>query len=143
KALCLSGLRLGWMIDHDPARRERYLTARNHFTITSNVLGERLGVLALENSEAIYSRARTLAARNLSLLDRIMADHTENVRWHRPRGGMTAFPWLVDGSDTRGLCRRLMKHGVLVVPGDCFGEPAHFRVGFAASGEQFPRAIER
>jgi len=33
KALCLSGLRIGWMIDHDPRRRERYHDARNYFTI--------------------------------------------------------------------------------------------------------------
>jgi aspartate/methionine/tyrosine aminotransferase len=56
---------------------------------------------------------------------------------------MTAFPWLADGLDTRDFCRRLAKRGVLIVPGDCFGEPSHFRLGFAASGEGFPRAIER
>jgi hypothetical protein len=30
-----------------------------------------------------------------------------------------------------------------MTPGDCFGEPSHFRLGFAASGERFPLAIER
>jgi hypothetical protein len=28
------------------------------------------------------------------------------------------------------------------VPGDCFGQPPHFRLGFAASGQRFPRAME-
>ena len=42
KALSLSGLRIGWMIDHDPKRRERYRNARNYFTITGNVFGERI-----------------------------------------------------------------------------------------------------
>jgi len=60
---------------------------------------------------------------------------------------MTAFPWLgdglADGTDTRGFCQRLAKRGVLMVPGDCFGEPSHFRLGFAASGDRFPLAIER
>src|SRR5208283_1363775 len=58
KALCLSGLRIGWMIDHDPVRRERYRSARNYFTLTANVFGERLAALALENSQKIYARAR-------------------------------------------------------------------------------------
>jgi hypothetical protein len=31
----------------------------------------------------------------------------------------------------------------LIAPGDCFGEPSHFRLGFAASGDRFPLAIER
>jgi aspartate/methionine/tyrosine aminotransferase len=143
KALCLSGLRIGWMIDHDPLRRERYRNARNYFTITANVFGEQLAVLALEHSQNIYARARKVAQRNLALLDRLFAEHDGLLRWLRPRGGMTAFPWLVDGADTREFCRRLAKKGLLIVPGDCFGQPSHFRVGFAASGERFPLAMER
>jgi aspartate/methionine/tyrosine aminotransferase len=143
KALCLSGLRLGWMIDHDPKRRERYHDARNYFTITGNVLGERLAVLALEHSQEIYARARQAARANLALLDQIFAQHEGLLRWVRPDGGMTAFPWLASGGDTRDFCRKLAKRGVLIAPGDCFSQPSHFRVGFAASGARFPLAMER
>jgi len=143
KALCLSGLRIGWMVDHDAVRRERYLNARNYFTITANVFGERLAVLALRHSREIYRRAREVSGRNLALLDEVFARHSEQLRWVRPRGGMTAFPWLASGADTRGFCRGLAERGVLMVPGDCFGQPAHFRLGFAASGERFAGAVER
>jgi aspartate/methionine/tyrosine aminotransferase len=143
KALCLSGLRVGWMIDHDPRRRERYRNARNYFTITGNVFGERLAVLALDHSQTIYARASHVATQNLALLDQVFAEHDGFLHWLRPRGGMTAFPWLADGADTREFCRRLAKRGVLMVPGDCFGQPSHFRLGFAASGDRFPLAIER
>jgi len=143
KALCLSGLRVGWMIDHDPQRRERYHTARNYFTITANVFGERLAVLALEHSRKIYARARQVASANLALLDQILAQYDGLLQWVRPRGGMTAFPWLSSGADTRDFCRRLAKRGVLMAPGDCFGQPSHFRLGFAASGTRFPLAMER
>jgi aspartate/methionine/tyrosine aminotransferase len=147
KALCLSGLRVGWMIDRDPARRERYHTVRNYFTITGNVFGERLAVLALEHSRQIYARASRVATRNLQFLDGLLARYDGFLHWVRPRGGMTAFPWLGDGlgdrADTREFCMRLARRGVLVAPGDCFGQPSHFRVGFAASGDRFPRAMER
>jgi aspartate/methionine/tyrosine aminotransferase len=143
KALCLSGLRIGWMIDHDPRRRERYRTARNYFTITGNVLGERLAALALEHSQIIYQRAGQIATRNLALLDRLFAQYEGFLHWLRPAGGMTAFPWLANGADTREFCRRLAKRGVLIVPGDCFGQPSHFRLGFAASGASFPLAMDR
>ena len=143
KALCLSGLRIGWMVDRDPARRERYLNARNYFTITANVFGERLAVLALQHSREIYGRARQLAQKNLALLDEVFASHADRLRWVRPQGGMTAFPWLASGAGTRDFCRGLARHGVLMVPGDCFGQPPHFRLGFAAAGERFPRAIKR
>jgi aspartate/methionine/tyrosine aminotransferase len=56
---------------------------------------------------------------------------------------MTAFPWLVDGGDAREFCRALAGRGVLMVPGDCFEMPSHFRIGFGASGDRFPLAIER
>lgn len=143
KALCLSGLRIGWMVDYSPKRREQYLNARNYFTITANVFGERLAVLALQHSDAVYSRAREVAARNLALLDEVFGRHADRLQWVRPGGGMTAFPSLTGVGDTREFCRGLARRGVLIVPGDCFGQPAHFRMGFAAAGEKFPAAIER
>ncbi len=143
KALCLSGLRIGWMIEHDARRRERYHTARNHFTITGNVLGESLAAFALRHRDRIYARANQTAARNLARLDSIFAEHADVLNWIRPAGGLTAFPWLADGSDAREFCRRLAAKGVLMVPGDCFGMGSHFRLGFAASGERFEAAIDR
>jgi aspartate/methionine/tyrosine aminotransferase len=143
KALCLSGLRIGWIIDHDPRRRERYRNARNHFTIIGNVFGERLAVLALQYSHKIYERASSVAKHNLTLLDQLFAEYDGFLQWMRPRGGMTAFPWLSDGTNSREFCRRLVQRGVLIVPGDCFGQPSHFRLGFAASGDSFPLAMER
>jgi aspartate/methionine/tyrosine aminotransferase len=143
KALCLSGLRVGWIIERDPERRERYTNARSYFTISNTVLGERLAILALQHRETIYGRARRIAGANLALLDRIFQEHGSVLRWVRPRGGMTAFPFLVSGGEARGFCRRLAERGVLMAPGDCFGMPAFFRLGFAASGERFPLAVER
>jgi len=100
-------------------------------------------VLALEHCETIYARAQRVASENLALLAQVFATHGDTLRWIRPRGGMTAYPWLADGSDAREFCRRLAKCGVLVVPGDCFGQPSHIRLGFAASGDRFPQAVER
>ena len=143
KALCLSGLRIGWMVERDAGRRKRCLNARSYFTVSGTVLGERLAALAARHSQSIYDRARRVAQANLTLLDALFAEHSGALRWVRPEGGMTAFPWLEGGGDTREFCRQAARHGILLAPGDCFGMPAHFRLGFAASGEQFARAIER
>ena len=143
KALCLSGLRVGWIVDRDPARCQRYLNARSYFTASNTALSERLAVLALQHRAEIYGRARRIAESNLKLLDQVFAEHRDTVRWVRPRGGMTAFPWLASRGDAREFCRGLARRGVLVAPGDCFGNPSHFRLGFAASGERFRAAIER
>jgi aspartate/methionine/tyrosine aminotransferase len=143
KALCLSGLRIGWMIEGDVRRRECYLNARSYFTVSSTVIAERLAALALRYREVIYDRARRIAQANLQLLDTVFKEHDDLLQWIRPAGGMTAYPWLTGGIDAREFCKTMAQSGVLLVPGDCFGQPAHFRLGFAASGDQFPRAIER
>lgn len=52
---------------------------------------------------------------------------------------MTAFPRLRGESDARPFCVAAAERGVLVVPGDCFGAPAHFRIGF---GTKMPRYAE-
>jgi len=143
KALCLSGLRTGWMVEPDPLRRQQYLNARSYFTVSNTVLGERLATLALHHHEAIYSRARRIASANLTLLDAFFEAHRDVMSCVRPRGGMTAFPWLTSAADARPFCRAAMQCGVLLAPGDCFGMPAHFRIGFAASGERFAAALVR
>jgi aspartate/methionine/tyrosine aminotransferase len=143
KALCLSGLRVGWIIERDPARLARYTNARSYFTVSNTAISERLAVLALQHRDEIYGRARRIATENLKLLDHVFAEHRDILRWVRPSGGMTAFPWLASGGDAREFCRGLARRGVLVAPGDCFGMPSHFRLGFAASGERFRDALNR
>ena len=62
KALCLSGLRLGWIIERDPERIERYEHARSYLTVSSSPISEALAILALRHSDRIYSRARSVTA---------------------------------------------------------------------------------
>jgi aspartate/methionine/tyrosine aminotransferase len=143
KAMCLSGLRVGWIIDRDPARRDRYFDARTYFTISNTPLGEALASIALNRRETILARAREITGKNLALLDQFMESHRETIEWVRPRGGMTAFPWLAREQDSRPFCRQLAAGGVLFAPGDCFGAPQHFRLGFGASGTRFEAALER
>src|SRR5712692_6561588 len=75
KALCLSGLRVGWIVEHDAERRERYMNARSYFTVSNTALRERLATVAVQNRETIYGRARRIAAGNIKLLDRLLGDH--------------------------------------------------------------------
>src|SRR5437879_3793834 len=49
KAFPLSGIRTGWMIEHDPKRRERYWNARAYFSISNNTAGELLAEIAMRH----------------------------------------------------------------------------------------------
>ncbi|HYY57649.1 MAG TPA: aminotransferase class I/II-fold pyridoxal phosphate-dependent enzyme [Pyrinomonadaceae bacterium] len=143
KALSLSGLRVGWIIERDRARLSQYADARGYFTISNAPLAEKLALIALKHRETILARTRKVAAANLSLLDKFFAEHADDLGWVRPRGGMTAFPWLKRGDDAREFCSALAGRGVLLAPGDCFQVKDHFRLGFGVAGEGFSRGLER
>lgn len=143
KAFSIAGVRTGWMIEHDAERRRQYWTARAYFSISNTTTGEMLAEIAIRNRDAVLGKAQETATRNLKLLDDFMAKHRDVLGWIRPRGGMTAFPWLASGENARSFCQAAAERGILLAPGDCFDEPAHFRLGFAAAGENFPKALDR
>jgi aspartate/methionine/tyrosine aminotransferase len=143
KAFSIAGVRTGWMIEHDPQRRQQYWTARAYFSICNGTTGEILAEIAIRQRDVILGKTQETATRNLQLLDRFMAEHRDVLGWIRPQGGMTAFPWLVSGEDARPFCQAAADRGILLAPGDCFEVPSHFRLGFAAAGAEFPKALER
>jgi aspartate/methionine/tyrosine aminotransferase len=143
KAFSLPGVRTGWIVEHDAERRKQYWTARAYFTITNPTTGEILSEIAIRRRDVVLGRTKEVASGNLKLLEGFMAEHREVLGWIPPQGGMTAFPWLVSGEDARPFCRAAAERGILLAPGDCFDAPAHFRLGFAAAGEDFSRALER
>jgi aspartate/methionine/tyrosine aminotransferase len=141
KAHSLSGLRVGWVIDADDARRERLIDARGYFTISSSVVTELLAEVALKNRQRLLERLESVARSNLAALDEFVRTNGDVLDWVRPVGGTTAFPWLKAGGDSRPLCESLASHGVLTAPGDCFDAPDHFRIGFGAQASGFGEAL--
>jgi aspartate/methionine/tyrosine aminotransferase len=143
KAFPLSGVRTGWMIEHDPKRRELYWNARAYFSISNNTAGEMLAEIAMHHRDTVLGKTQQTATHNLRQLDTFMREHRETLGWIPPRGGMTAFPWLIRAENSRDFCRAAAAQGILLAPGDCFDAPAHFRIGFAAMTGKFPKALER
>jgi aspartate/methionine/tyrosine aminotransferase len=138
KAFSLPGLRIGWILEQDPERREAYRLVRMNVTTTCSPLTERLALIAVENADAVIARAQATADRNLQQLVQFMSHWAADVAWTPPAGGTAAFPWRVDGEDATPLCRALLEAGVLTVPGDAFEMPAHFRLGIAAEDDIGP-----
>lgn len=143
KAFPLSGVRTGWMIEHDAKRRERYWNARTYFSISNNTAGEMLAEIAMRRRDIILGKTQETATRNLRQLALFMAEHREMLGWIPPRGGLTAFPWLISGENSRPICQAAAEQGILLAPGDCWDAPSHFRLGFAAMTDKFPAALDR
>jgi aspartate/methionine/tyrosine aminotransferase len=143
KAFPFAGTRTGWMIEHDEKRRQQYWTARAYFSVTNNTPGEILSEVAARHHREVLGRSQKIASQNLEQLDGFMRNHADVFGWIRPQGGMTAFPWLRTEEATRPFCEAAAERGILLAPGDCFDVPSHFRLGFAASGENFSKALDR
>jgi aspartate/methionine/tyrosine aminotransferase len=142
KAFSLSGLRLGWIIDRDPKRREQLINLRSYFTVSSSPLTEAIAAHALAHAGALLARLREVAQANFGLLKQFMERQRGSLGWTPPEGGTVAFPWLLDGRDSRPMCQALAREGVLVAPGDCFGLPDHFRIGVGAQAAGFQDALD-
>jgi aspartate/methionine/tyrosine aminotransferase len=143
KAFPVAGSRTGWMIEPDAKRRQQYWTARAYFSVCNNTPGEILAEIAVRQHKTVLGRSQQVASQNLEQLDRFMQEHADVFGWIRPQGGMTAFPWLRSEEATRSFCEAATERGILLAPGDCFDVPSHFRLGFAASGHNFGKALDR
>jgi aspartate/methionine/tyrosine aminotransferase len=55
---------------------------------------------------------------------------------------VVAFPRLLDVPAVDDFCHRLMReHGVLLVPGTCFGRPGHVRIGFGGATHELVQGL--
>jgi aspartate/methionine/tyrosine aminotransferase len=143
KALSLAGLRLGWIVERDAARRREYLNAREYVTVSNTPMGEFLGEIAIRHHDQVLGRTREVTGANLRLLECVVTQSADVIDWVRPMGGMTAWVRLACGGDARCLCEEALQYGLLLAPGDCWGFPDHFRVGFGVGREWYARAMER
>jgi aspartate/methionine/tyrosine aminotransferase len=143
KAMCLPGLRTGWIIEADPVRRRAMINARSHFTVSGSPLLEALAAHALANRHIILARLQQVASGNRAQLAALIEGSGGQLAWTAPHGGTTCFPWFSDGRDSRAFCTALAAAGVLVAPGDCFGQPAHMRIGIAHQAAGFDAALAR
>jgi aspartate/methionine/tyrosine aminotransferase len=143
KALSLGGLRLGWIIEHDAARRKDYLNAREYVTVSNTPLGEFLAEIAVRHHAVVLGRTREVTSANLGLLEGAIARSAAVLDWVRPAGGMTAWVRLASGDNARGFCEDALNYGLLFAPGDCWHFPDHIRIGFGVGREWYPRAMER
>jgi aspartate/methionine/tyrosine aminotransferase len=143
KGFCLTGLRVGWIVERDRERLEKYREARMYFTISNSPVTEWLAVLATRHRQTIYARARQVSRANLELIESVWSPERDRIGWVKPRGGFTVFPRIEGEPDTRALCERLGARGILAVPGDCFAMPSHVRVGFGGEPNEFAAGFER
>lgn len=142
KAFALAGLRIGWIYTKDRELMRRLSSFKDYTTICNSAPSEILSLIALRAREAVLERNMSIIHDNFRHADRFFADNADIVEWVRPRAGCIGFPKLLRGPSTEDLAARLAgEEGVMLLPGEVYGYPGHFRLGLGRSN--FPEALER
>lgn len=142
KAYGLPGLRLGWCVAQ-PQVLAAMVRLRDRMTLSVSPIIEFLGLKAAQRADELLRPRVAQAERNLGhLLEWAKADNNL-IEITPPDGGVTVFPRLTGIDDTADLCHELGRdHGVLLVPGNCFGHPCRVRLGFGGESGSFATGLE-
>jgi aspartate/methionine/tyrosine aminotransferase len=145
KTFGLSAVRCGWMFaGGDVMKRLSAHCDRVDFGVSKLAHSVAAEVLARADEydewrDSIMTVSRPIAE---AALKTMVDDGLIELRL--PLNGCTCFPRVVGVQDTRALSRWLIaRHGVVVVPGECFGMAGHIRIGFALAGDKLQAGLER
>ncbi|MEL6688671.1 MAG: aminotransferase [Pseudomonadota bacterium] len=142
KAYSLAGLRLGWIVGPEEVAEAAALH-RDYDTISIGMINDHFATLALENSDAVLSRARTITRGNLAVLSD-WVEGQERISWVKPRAGTTAMLKLDVPMSSRDFCIALLKEtGVMMTPGDAFDMEGYARIGYANTPSIIKEGLEK
>ncbi len=130
KAFSLAGLRLGWIVAPSEVLKAAEIH-RDYNTISVGMLDDYLAAIALEHSNQILARSRSVVRTNLAAVERWV--NTESaVSYVRPRAGTTALLKYAAPVSSRDFCVRLLDStGVLFTPGRALDMEGYVRLGYA------------
>jgi capreomycidine synthase len=143
KAFGLPGLRFGWCVA-PPGVLTECVRIRDYTTLHVAPVIELLAAAVLENAPAFLRPRLEQAAHNRGIVVEWAESERDRVSLALPVGGVAAFPRLHGIASTDAFCDGLFKrHGVLVIPGSCFGAPEHIRLGYGGPTRQLIEGLER
>jgi capreomycidine synthase len=143
KAFGLPGLRFGWTVA-PPELLADCVRIRDYTTLHLSPLVELIALGVLRHADAFTVPRLEQARANRRLLLEWVGALDGRVVLDRPSGGVAAFPRIDVADSTDALCERLFHdHGVLVIPGSCFGYPQHLRIGYGGPGPVLAEGLDR
>lgn len=144
KCMGCVGLRVGWMIGPESLLKS-CRDLKDYTTHTLCAMNDYVAAQALRNWRPVMRTYRQWVVENVARFSAFMERHREVLGWVKPSAGIVAFPYLKDRAiPSAHFSRRLVEtREVFVLPGETFGSPGHFRVGFGLQPQRFAEALER
>ncbi len=133
KAYGVPGIRVGWIVNTDPALKEVFLAAKEQISICGSVINEWVGEQILERRAAFLQSTLAEWRSRLNRIAEWIAGE-DKLEWVRPAGGVVCFPRMKADppGGTDAFYRRLLRdHGTYVGPGHWFEmSDRYFRIGY-------------
>ncbi len=142
KAFSMAGLRVGWVV----APREvldAVTRHRDYSVISVSMVDDLLAAIALEGSDALLDRSRSIVRENLAILDAWVAGQP-GIDYVKPRSGTTALLRYAAAIPSEDLCLRLLEaEGVMLTPGSAMDMEGYLRIGYAGEASVLRAGLER
>ena len=144
KAYGLAGTRFGWLVGDREIVEEAW-NWKDYTTISPSLFGQHVAKQVLgdrDHEQSILEENRALAAEHRARV-RTFLD-TYDLEWYDPVG-VNGFVTVPEGFDTgTDFCRTVVEEGsVVLAPGDLFGHPNYFRIGFGLPTAELEEGLER
>jgi aspartate/methionine/tyrosine aminotransferase len=141
KSFGLAGLRFGWLAG-DPDVVAAAARWKDYTTISPPRVSQHVARQALGRETDLLERSREHARYNRGLLREALAGW--GLPWYEGVG-VNVFCGLPDGFESaREFCEALLaEESVLLAPGETFGHPDRFRLGFGLSTDELEEGLSR
>lgn len=141
KAHGLAGCRFGWVAG-PPEVVESAATWKDYTTISPSAFGQHVASQAIAREPALLADHRAQAAAHRARVGDFLDAH--GLSWYEPVG-VNGFPTIPDGFPTgRAFCEAVVREtSVLLAPGDAFGHPDRFRIGYGLATERLEEGLSR
>lgn len=136
KTYGMPGVRLGWIASQDAAFTKKLGALKDYTTICNSGPSEILSLIALRNKDRIAKRSLDIIAANKVVVGEFMVKHADLFEYSEPNAGPMAFPRLQTGSVTEYADKLVQSSGILILPGDMYGDETyreHFRLSLGRS----------
>jgi aspartate/methionine/tyrosine aminotransferase len=142
KPFGLAGLRFGWLCG-PAAVVAAAANWKDYTTISPPKFGQHVARQAFDRREELLAESRELAAEHRAVVAAFLEER--DLPWSDPDCGVNAFVEVPDGfAGGRSFCRSLVEEeSVVLAPGEAFGHPERFRIGYGLPREALEEGLSR